>query len=298
MYFVLEQKITVDHEKNIQIIVKIISNNNVDKTPIILLPGGPGGSSSLFHSNISFLVKHGPVILIDPRGTGDSDKNYPEFWDLDHYIEDVEMVRHELKLSKINLLGRSYGGVAAQGYAIKYQQFIEKLILVATTTDHSFIQKAEKNLVKFGTQDQQTDGKCILEGKIKDNEHLTKIFINLDPIYSIRAKNDKILLKKLAKHSYKDFSHICLNIGFSTFLRKFDFTNQIKNIKVPTLVIGAKYDWICDPSFSYKIAMSIENSKLVLLPGGHDLFLDCKNEYISEINNFLKNYSNQNSQIL
>jgi len=129
----------------------------------------------------------------------------------------------------------------------------------------------------------------ILNGTIKDKQHMHEIFALTDPLYSMRLKNNPKPQKKLTKEPPGDFSYENLNIGFSVYLRSFDFTSQLQSIKVPTLVIGAKNDWVCDSSCSYKIAMNIENSRLILLPGGHRLFYDCKKKYIWAIESFLKN---------
>src|SRR5207247_1692409 len=47
-------------------------------------------------------------------------------------VEDVEAVRQKLGLGRIDLLGHSYGGVLAQGYALKYQAHLSHLVLCST----------------------------------------------------------------------------------------------------------------------------------------------------------------------
>jgi proline iminopeptidase len=48
-----------------------------------------------------------------------------------------------LKPGKINVIGHSYGGVAAQGYAVKYPQPVKHLALADTF--HSFIMCQEND---------------------------------------------------------------------------------------------------------------------------------------------------------
>src|SRR5207237_8421294 len=50
----------------------------------------------------------------------------------ENMVEDVEGVRQALGLGKISLLGHSYGGALAQGYALKYQRNLSHLILGST----------------------------------------------------------------------------------------------------------------------------------------------------------------------
>ena len=288
-YAVSEHKITVDKHRDIQIAVMVFSDGKAVGVPTLLFPGGPGADGSIYLDHIPFLIKFGPVILIDPRGTGESDRLYPEFWDLEHHINDVEAVRRELNLNKFNFLGRSYGGVVAQGYALKYQEYLEKLILIVTISDFHFLEIAERKVRVLANPTLQEAAMHILNGAVKDKQHMHEIFALTDPLYSMKLKNNPTPQKKVAKEPSKDFSHENLNIGFSGYLRNFDFTSQLQSIKVPTLVVGAKNDWICDSSCSYKITMSIENSRLILLPGGHRLFYDCEKKYIWAIESFLKN---------
>jgi len=288
-YAVSEHKITVDKQRDIQIAAKVFSNGKAVGVPTLLFPGGPGAGGSIYYDHIPFLIKFGPIILIDPRGTGESDKLYPEFWDLQHHIDDVEAVRRALNLNKFNFLGRSYGGVVAQGYALKYQKYLEKLILIVTNSDFHFLEIAERKALALADPTLREAAMHILNGTIKDKQHMHEVFATTAPLYSMKLKNNPKPQKKLAKNPHKDFSHENLNIGFSSYLRSFEFTSQLQSIKVPTLVVGAKNDWICDSSCSYKIAMNIENSRLILLPGGHSLFYDCKKQYIWAIESFLKN---------
>ncbi len=52
-------------------------------------------------------------------------------------IEDIEGLRKALGFEKWNVLGHSYGGVVAQGYALKYPEHVSHLILA--NTFHSYI---------------------------------------------------------------------------------------------------------------------------------------------------------------
>ena len=38
------------------------------------------------------------------------------------------------------------------------------------------------------------------------------------------------------------YSYVALNLGFSTFLREYDFTSDLPKIKCPTLIMTGKND--------------------------------------------------------
>jgi proline iminopeptidase len=99
---------------------------------LILLSGGPGGSGHHMDHMIGELDKQYQIILFDQRGTG---RSWTKPFDsttinVDQAIEDLETLRKKLGLSKMNLLGRSWGSMLAAGYIAKYPQRVRLFISV------------------------------------------------------------------------------------------------------------------------------------------------------------------------
>jgi len=113
--------------------------------PLIIIPGGPGGAH-LGYRVFDTLAKDNEIIYFDAFGRGKSDtaKDVKEY-SLARDIEDIEGLRKALHFEKLNVLGHSYGGLVAQGYALKYPEHVNHLILA--NTFHSFImwQKDDDN---------------------------------------------------------------------------------------------------------------------------------------------------------
>ena len=111
--------------------------------PMILISGGPGGAHPGLRRFDSLASKY-MLIYFDAFGRGKSDtaRNVKEYT-LERDIEDIEGLRTALHLDKINVLGHSYGGVVAQGYAVKYPQNVKHLVLA--NTFHSFIMWQEND---------------------------------------------------------------------------------------------------------------------------------------------------------
>lgn len=88
--------------------------------PLFMIAGGPGGAHIGLRSFDSLASKF-QLIYFDGFGRGKSDeaKDVKDYT-LERDIEDLEGLRKAMKLDKINILGHSYGGLVAQGYAIKY----------------------------------------------------------------------------------------------------------------------------------------------------------------------------------
>lgn len=107
--------------------------NRMGERPVLFLhPGGPGGDHSGFKPSYTPLREVVQLIYFDPRGSGRSAPCDPASISLDNHIDDLDGLREYLGLPRISLLGGSYGGMVALGYAIRYPERLANLILVAT----------------------------------------------------------------------------------------------------------------------------------------------------------------------
>src|SRR4029078_1270208 len=138
-------------------------------------------------------------------------------------IEDIEALRKHLGLKKICILGGSYGGIVAQGYAIRYSKHIEKLILSVTIPSYKAIEESKKYLNKYGTAKQIAICEQLWKGAFKDHKHVMRYFKIMDSLYSLTARKKR---KPVFAKSKTIWSHEALNEGFGGFLQHFDFVPQ------------------------------------------------------------------------
>jgi pimeloyl-ACP methyl ester carboxylesterase len=101
--------------------------------PLLCHSGGPGASAAYFGS-LDELAAERTLILLDPRGTGASDRPAdPSGYGLEDYVADIEAVRGELGLEKIDVLGHSHGGFVAITWAGTRPGRVGRLVLAGTT---------------------------------------------------------------------------------------------------------------------------------------------------------------------
>jgi len=253
--------------------------------PLLLVPGGPGSNHVNFkQEHMPLLLSH-QLIMYDPRGTGKSDRCPVESYDIDNYIEDLEALRQTLGFDKINVLGRSNGGIVAQGYALKYPNSIDHLILVATTPSFRFAKKAQENLISQGTAEQIAAGEKIFLGDFRNQKEVDDAIHVLNSLYSDRGELDKSPKddpEEKPQIAYEPLVH-----GFKTYLKTFDFEPMLHKVKQKTLIIAGDHDWMCDVSFSKRMHKVIPDSKLVILDAGHLVDRDQPEHYITAIKEFL-----------
>ncbi len=257
-----------------------------ERPVLFLLHGGPGGDHLRYKQTVLELQQCAQLVFIDHRGCGRSKKTRRADYTLENNIEDIEALRCHLGLERIALLGTSYGGVVAQGYAIRYPKKVEKLILAVTAPSFRFLEEAKQNIKSLGSPEQIAICEHLWKGSFKNPAHLQRFFQLMEPIYSVKA----------AKKSKKGFgkgktvwSHEAINEGFGGFLRHYDYISQLKKIACPTLVLAGAKDWICTPAQSRIIAKHIRAAKLRIFKNcGHALSLDAHQSYIREIKKFLR----------
>jgi proline iminopeptidase len=89
-----------------------------DRTPLLLLHGGPG-FSTYYMEPLAALSKDRPVVFFDQLGSGRSDVTHdPALWTIEKFVQQVALVRTSLHLDEVYILGHSWG----TQLAIEYMQ--------------------------------------------------------------------------------------------------------------------------------------------------------------------------------
>ncbi len=262
-------------------------NNSLGGRPVMLLvPGGPGGNHTVYNTVRNALFEFADLILFDPRGCGYSDSAEPEFCTLQHFIDDIEAIRRELKLNKMILVGGSYGAMASLGYAIKYGTHLEKLILIAGSPSYRFIETAQKNLKERGSHEQIKAAEDLWNGTFKDPEHFKEYYNIMASLYLNKKSESKSSPPTTQPNIPYNIS--ITNLGFGGFLRKFDFEPYLQQVPCETLILAGKNDWINDPSYAILMAHKIPKNTLVIVDDcGHFIWEDQREKFFEAISGFL-----------
>jgi proline iminopeptidase len=96
--------------------------------PLLVLHGGPGLNHSYFIPFLKKLEEKHRLIYYDQRACGQSSTPSPDSISLKFLMEDIEAIRKEFKITKLNILAHSWGAVLATHYASKYPNRIERII--------------------------------------------------------------------------------------------------------------------------------------------------------------------------
>ncbi len=255
-----------------------------ERPTLFLLHGGPGGDHTGFRGANSELRDVAQLVYVDHRGCGRSDTGNPSDYTLENNIDDLDALRAHLGLETISVLGSSYGGMVAIGYALRYPNRVANLILVCTAASHRFLGDAQKLLAERGTPEQIQVCRRLWDGNFESMEQLRDYYRVMGPLYSRKFQAEDFD----AGWNRGRRSYLALNQGFGGFLRTFDYSKQLSEIRCPTLVIGAAHDWICPPWHSREIADAIPRAHLKIFDhSGHSVAADEPVEYLRAIRGFL-----------
>jgi pimeloyl-ACP methyl ester carboxylesterase len=103
------------------------------QTPLLLLHGGPGGTSDLFEPLDELASSGRPIVRYDQLGCGRSERpSDPSLWTIETYVDELAAVRSQLGLDRVHLLGHSWGGMLALEYLFTKPAGIKSLTLASS----------------------------------------------------------------------------------------------------------------------------------------------------------------------
>ena len=268
--------------------------------PIIFIAGGPGGAHLGLRSFDPLADHNHQLIYFDAFGRGKSDtaKNVIEYT-LMRDIEDIEGLRKALKLDHITVLGHSYGGVVAQGYAIKYPEHLSHLILADTF--HSFVMWQENDdNSNFETKNNFPEiweqlMKLREEGAISCDKAHQDLYSQI-PYGFLYAYNPwrfsesggKPYPNEYNKKLYYQMVGKDGDFIVGSDIGNFDYRKQLKDLKMPVLIVTGRYDRVAVPFMAIKFKKYCPQAQFVMFEkSGHNPQIEESAKEFKIINDFL-----------
>lgn len=280
--------------------VKLWYEINGKGEPLLLIPGGPGFSHLYFMPHFTKLSDNLKIIYFDGFGRGKSDRaKSPDEYSIKRDVEDIEGLRKYLGIDKLNIFGHSYGGIVAQAYALKYPEHLKKLILSNTLFSSEMCQAMISNLnIEIQNQYPEVWEKLKL---IRERDHksstieymVTSSAVSLQLGYFYDNSN----AQRLAGDQYSFnpdvyFSLIGEDGGFVAGgdLGSLDFSMQLKEIEIPVLVIGGRFDRVCPPKYELLYRKFMPQAEFVMFEkSGHFPYIEEPQKFNESIEAFLSN---------
>jgi proline iminopeptidase len=254
-----------------------------DGPPLVCHPGGPGLSGAYFGS-LPELAEGRTVLLLDPRGTGASDRPAdPRGYRLEDYASDLEELRGHLGLERLDLLGHSHGGFIATTWASSYPKSVGRLVLANTVVrfggqvGETTTAAIESRAAELWYQDALAAREYRLSGpgKFAGDRELGELFARELPFYfSDWGPEEMTFAAQVSKEGRNGDAMRFFN---SEIAPTFDLRDRLGLITSPTLVITGERDFVGSPDAAGEIAEGLPDATLVVLQGSaHFSFVESK----------------------
>ena len=252
---------------------------------LLLLIHGYGSWMYGYDEIYKLLTKEFLVLRSDLRGHGDSDKpiiknDYEatkKLYTIDQFAEDNYLLLKALGLinnyHKISVYGHSMGGMIAQVFALKYPEIIEKLILGSTSYTMNWMEGVLK------------DYKA---GKLGDLEESFKITARSAYTFKFKKEHPEYLEKEV--EAKMKCPPDVIFAAMENFIYDFNVKDQLKNLKMPVLILTGDKDSLVPPKRSDELNELIPNSQIIVFnKQNHRINAEIPERVVNGIIKFIKN---------
>ncbi len=270
--------------------------------PVVVIPGGPGDSHVYLTPWFDRLSKHYKLIYYDQFGTGKSDRaKDPNEYSFERNVNDLEGLRKDLGIKKWVVIGHSYGGMVAQAYALKYPNSVDKLVLSNTFYDAEMWQENDDNSnCEIRNQYPGLWAKLMKlrdEGCVSSSPQCQKLYgeVPAGLLYYYDAGNAAKVRTDPRGFNPQVYYRIVGADGdflIEGDIGRLDFRTELKNLKMPVLIIAGRFDRIAIPRFSERFKEYCPQAKFVMFEkSGHLPFIEETRKYFQVVEEFLGAFS-------
>ncbi len=175
---------------------------------------------------------------------------------IEHYTELIKQFFDMMELDNIVIVGHSMGGVVSLDFCFKNPDRVKALVLVATS--------AKFDIPTQKLMELKNDMESIFGSLDKAKEKMKDIDERL-------VTNDMMVL-----------------LGDVMAIKKYDGTEHLKELKMPTLVVAGADDILAPVSYSEQLHKSIKQSDLrVINNAGHMVMVEAHQEFNGVLEEFL-----------
>ena len=255
--------------------------------PVLVIHGGPGGTSCGFANTLNEVAASRPVVMYDQLGSGNSDRMTDLARDavLSRFVAEVDAVRARLELAEVHLVGHSWGATVALEYLLTGKPAgVRSVTFVGPLISTPLWIGDARGLVQLLPADAQE----AIHAAIASNNFDTPAFKAADRVF---AQNFGMRTPVTSDRARELFS-VCASTpqpfnkalyeymwGPSEFvstgtLRDHDRVDRLRDLKLPTLFLVGEHDE-ARPETMLKFQALVPGSVVKVIPdAGHVVNVD------------------------
>jgi proline iminopeptidase len=269
--------------RDVSLFVKVMGHGY----PLLLMHGGPG----LDHTTLLALqplADQFTLIFYDHRCNGRSNGAEVSSMTFENLTADADALRQMLSFDQWAVLGHSFGGHVALEYALRYPHNLSQLVLMNTGGDQWWVnQNAPQLLAKRGYSAASVHAaRRFYNGQLTPGEFLPT-FIKFAGAYNYHNSLLDLLKGVVSGHLPKT-RPAALIFGYSQVLQGWTVMDRLSEIKVSTLVLAGRYDFLFPTEHQVALAAGIPNARLEIIEcAGHNPHMEQQAEVIQAIRDFM-----------
>ncbi|MCE9645482.1 MAG: alpha/beta hydrolase [Chloroflexi bacterium] len=246
--------------------------------PVLIAHSGGPGADARDWDDFAGIDEFVTIVAIHPRGSGLSGPAAGDAYLLPDYAADLEALRSHLGLDKPVLMGWSHGGMVAMQFAFTHPDSLSRLILFDTSAYFGeFLNDVEASVQEFKNETWFEDSLDALKkewaGEYESDEDMGRLWQREKKFY---FKKFNVRAQAYAERTKDTLIKIApLRVFNEKEAPTFDLRPHLKRIKVPTLVIVGRHDFITNVAMAGEMVKEIPNARLEIFDeSGHYGFVE------------------------
>jgi pimeloyl-ACP methyl ester carboxylesterase len=255
--------------------------------PLVLMHGGPGLDYQTMMP-LEPLADQFTLVYYDHRCNGRSEGAEVSSMTWENLTADADALREKLGFDQWAVIGHSFGGNVALEYALRYPQSLSRLVLMNTGGDQWWVnQNGPALLAKRGYSPSAVQAAHrFFYGQITPREFF-RTYIKFNKAYDYHNSLLEIIQLILLGHMPK-FRPEALIFGYSQLLKDWNIMDRLNEIKVPTLILAGRYDFLFPTEHQITLAAGIPNAHLEIIEcAGHNPHMEQPEAVLRLIRDFL-----------
>ena len=241
-----------------------------------------------------------PVVLYDQVGCGRSDARPGVRWTLEVFLDELDLLRAELGLSSVHLLGTSWGGMLALEHALRRPGSLESLTLSSTLASASewagearrlrdeLPEPVRQVLERHGLDRTGLDRQG--ETDVPDEPEYERALAQFDARHFFRGDPQRPELALMRAQRAPEVYRATWGPNEWTItgtLRGWDIRHRLHELQLPTLVLRGRYD-LCTDTIARTLLEGISGAREVVFEeSSHTPVLEETERYLAVVREFI-----------
>lgn len=262
-----------------------------DEIPMLMLHGGPGGSSNSMFV-LGELSESRPLIILDQPGTGKSgNMTDTSLMTMDYFLGQLHEFTEALGLKKYYLYGHSWGTALGLDYYLAHPKGIKALILNSPLiSTEMWIQDADTliSMLPDSIQQMIRINEASKNYDSRDYQYAEYIYYKNYIVRGKRRPNPYDIPPSQGNSLMYEYMWGPSEFTATGSLKNYDRTDRLDEISIPALFITGEYDEARPTTVKYFSTLTPQGEFAVIEDAAHGCMHDNQEQNVALINEFLE----------